>query len=72
MRKIYIILFITLAVRLYHINFPVLGWHSWRQSDTASIARNFYENGFNILYPQVNWAGQGADLWNPNFRFTRL
>lgn len=58
MKKIYLILLITLLARLYHINFPVSGWHSWRQSDTATIARNFYENGHNILYPQINWAPQ--------------
>src|SRR4030095_4630333 len=56
MKKIYIILLITVVARIFHITYPVLGWHSWRQSDTASIAKNFYENGFNILYPQVNWA----------------
>lgn len=60
MKKIYIILLITILARLFHINFPVMGWHSWRQSDTASIAKNFYENGYNILYPQVNWAGAGS------------
>jgi Dolichyl-phosphate-mannose-protein mannosyltransferase len=31
----------------------------WRQSDTASIARNFALNGMNILYPQINWGGAG-------------
>lgn len=52
----YIILF-SFIIRLYHINFPVSGWHSWRQSDTASIAKNFYENGYNILFPQIDWGG---------------
>jgi len=56
-RKILIILIITLSVRLYHILFPVGGWHSWRQADTAAIARNFYETGNNILYPQIDWGG---------------
>ena len=52
----YILLF-ALLLRLFHITFPVSGWHSWRQSDTAAIAGNFYENGYNILYPQVDWGG---------------
>ncbi|MCI0449927.1 MAG: glycosyltransferase family 39 protein [Chlorobi bacterium] len=68
MKKLHIILFITLLVRLYHIDFPVLGWHSWRQSDSASIARNFYENGFNILNPQVNWAGAGRGFVESEFQ----
>lgn len=52
----YILLF-SLLIRLYHINFPVSGWHEWRQADTASIAKNFFENGFHIFYPEVNWGG---------------
>jgi 4-amino-4-deoxy-L-arabinose transferase-like glycosyltransferase len=31
----------------------------WRQSDTASIARNFARNGMNLFYPQINWGGNG-------------
>jgi len=57
MKKIYIILLIALLVRLIHISYTVIGWHSWRQSDTAAIAKNFYENGYNILYPQIDWRG---------------
>lgn len=57
MKKIYNILFLTLLIRLYHISFPVIGWHSWRQSDTAAIAKNFFLHGFRILYPQIDWTG---------------
>jgi hypothetical protein len=31
----------------------------WRQSDTATIARNFAQNGMNLFYPQINWGGAG-------------
>jgi len=51
------ILLVAFLIRLYNLNFPVSGWHSWRQADTASIAKNFYENGHNILYPQIDWGG---------------
>lgn len=53
---IYILLF-SVLIRLYHIDFPLSGWHDWRQADTASIARNFYEDGFRLFYPEVNWGG---------------
>jgi hypothetical protein len=36
---------------------PLLDHHAWRQADTASIARNFVEERFNPLYPQVDWRG---------------
>ena len=31
----------------------------WRQSDTATIARNFARGGMHLFYPQINWAGAG-------------
>lgn len=48
---------LALVVRLYHITFPLTGWQSWRQADTASIARNFHEEEQNILYPKIDWRG---------------
>lgn len=36
---------------------PLLDHHAWRQADTASISRNFVEERFNPLYPQVDWRG---------------
>ncbi|HRE41592.1 MAG TPA: glycosyltransferase family 39 protein [Ignavibacteria bacterium] len=35
----------------------IVGFHAWRQADTASIAKNFYESGNSILYPQIDWRG---------------
>ncbi len=43
--------------RLININQPILETAGWRQCYTASIARNFYYNGMNILYPQVSYGG---------------
>ncbi|WP_433505216.1 ArnT family glycosyltransferase [Pseudonocardia halophobica] len=31
----------------------------WRQSDTASMARNYAEHGLNLFMPQINWGGNG-------------
>ncbi|MCX6816308.1 MAG: glycosyltransferase family 39 protein [Candidatus Beckwithbacteria bacterium] len=49
---IFFIFALTFVVRLYRINNPVADWHSWRQADTAAVARNFIKSGFNLLYPQ--------------------
>jgi len=67
MKKIYFIIFVAFISRLYHINFPVIGWHAWRQSDTASIARNFFYYGYNIFYPQVNWGANGTRFVESEF-----
>lgn len=39
-------------LRSYRLDFPLADWHSWRQADTASVARNFARDGINFLYPQ--------------------
>jgi 4-amino-4-deoxy-L-arabinose transferase-like glycosyltransferase len=42
---------------LLHIPFfqlPPVSAHVWRQSDTMAVARNFYEEGMNILEPRVD------------------
>ena len=48
---------LAVAVRLIGINAPFIDGWSWRQSDVASIARNFAQNGFHFGYPQIDWAG---------------
>src|SRR3954471_10419061 len=44
-------------VRLVLIDQPFIDPWSWRQSDVAAIARNFFENGFHFTRPQIDWAG---------------
>lgn len=65
--NIYGILFLALLLRLYHIDFPVGGWQDWRQADTAAMARNFYENGFNLFYPQIDWGGNSSGFVESEF-----
>jgi 4-amino-4-deoxy-L-arabinose transferase-like glycosyltransferase len=47
----------ALVVRLIGIDQPFIDPWSWRQSDVAAIARNYYENGFDLARPQIDWAG---------------
>ncbi|MFH0863616.1 MAG: glycosyltransferase family 39 protein [Candidatus Gottesmanbacteria bacterium] len=59
MNRIQIVLLLTIffgafIVRLYHINNPVADWHSWRQADTAAVARNFLKFGFTPLQPRYD------------------
>ncbi|HTR82062.1 MAG TPA: glycosyltransferase family 39 protein [Bacteroidota bacterium] len=65
---IWAILLLAIGLRLYHINFPVAGWHSWRQADTAAIAKNFYENGFRLLFPQIDWGGNSPGYVESEFQ----
>ena len=43
-------------------------WMCWRQADTQTIAGNFLHNGGNILYPQINWGGNGPGYVESEFQ----
>lgn len=47
-----LIIILGLSLRLYKIDNPIADWHSWRQADTAAVARNFYQEGYNPFYPK--------------------
>lgn len=54
--KVLLIPFIVafVCLRLYRIDASVADWHSWRQSDTAAVARNFVKFGPDILHPRFD------------------
>lgn len=49
-----LILVIAFALRLYKYNTPLADLHSWRQVDTAAVARNYARNGVHLLKPQYD------------------
>src|SRR5438067_5869290 len=48
----------AVAIRFWHIDAAFDDRWSWRQSDVAAIARNYFENGFHFARPQIDWAGE--------------
>ncbi len=51
----YIFLFVlSVVLRLYGIASPVADWHSWRQANTAAVARNFVNFGIDPRYPRAH------------------
>lgn len=49
------IIFLTAVfLRLYGLTNPIADWHSWRQADTAAVARNFFKFGFDPLRPRYD------------------
>ena len=48
------IFFIALAIRLWGVTNPLLDFHAWRQTTTATIAYNFYADGMNFVIPRLN------------------
>lgn len=59
--RFWVLLFFIL--RLYGItNPPLEAAHNWRQTLTCSIARNFYEEDTNILYPRIDIDGEKSGI----------
>lgn len=64
---LFAILIVAFLLRLYRLDGPIADWHSWRQADTAAVARNFIKFGFDPLLPRyddVSNIQSGKD--NPN------
>ncbi len=68
-RWLWCILLFGLALRLYKIDAPILDGDSFRQGATASIARHYYENGFQLLDPRITGWGtiHEPGLWPNEF-----
>lgn len=51
MKWLFIILTLSLLVRFYHLSYPLGELHSWRQADTAAVARSFTAYGSDFWLP---------------------
>jgi len=61
---------IFFVIRLIGItNAPLEVGHNWRQCLTNMIARNFLEGNNNILYPQIDMAGEKNGIIGSEFPF---
>ncbi len=67
-----IILVISFGLRLYKIDNAVADWHSWRQADTASVARNFFKEKFNPFLPKYDDMSAISDTGRQNLARYRM
>ncbi|MEK9143931.1 MAG: glycosyltransferase family 39 protein [Patescibacteria group bacterium] len=51
---LFFLLMIAVGTRFYGFTSTIADWHSWRQNDTAAVARNFVKFGFDPLRPRFN------------------
>jgi len=58
---------LAVVVRLICINQPYIDNWSWRQSDVAAIARNYFQGGFHFTRPQIDWAGNESGYVGTEF-----
>lgn len=46
-----------IILRLRDVTSPPIEMHSWRQTETAALARNYHDEGYRLLYPTIDWRG---------------
>lgn len=64
MKNFLIVIFfiaIFLPFRLYHLDYPLLDAFNFRQTQTATIALNFYKNGIDLFKTEIDIAGIGRE-----------
>jgi len=68
---IFLLIVLALALRLTRLNLPFFEPYNsiGRQAVGASVARNFYQHGFNFFYPEINENGAGPSLFNLEMPF---
>lgn len=49
-------------LHLYQLSAPPNGYHQWRESDTAAIALNYFQEDMTFLQPKVNQRGGGTGV----------
>lgn len=59
-RKFVILFLIAVSIRFVNIGMPILEGTATRQTQTAMIARNLYEKGFDVMHPEVDHLGPGT------------
>jgi hypothetical protein len=64
---LFAVISLGILCRLIQVTQPFIDAYSWRQADVAMIAENFYLRGFNIFYPQINWAGSSPGYVGTEF-----
>jgi len=61
MKKLILIFLFFLPVLFYHFNSPILDTYSFRQTQTATVVRNFYKNGINPFKTELDVFGKGNE-----------
>ena len=64
---IWIPLSLGIALRCIQVWMPITGIHSWRQADTAAMARHFHLSNTPIWLPQIDWGGASAGYVESEF-----
>ncbi len=56
-RLLLVLLVISALIRFYGITNPLYDMNYWRQTETAALAQNYYEDNLPFFYPEIDWIG---------------
>ena len=59
--------FLFVLMHLYNINAPPNGYHQWRESDTAAVSLNYYQENLPFLTPRAMELESSSDRANMEF-----
>lgn len=59
----FLLILVFLPLRLYLITNPLLDNHHFRQTQTATVARNYYQNGFDLFRSELDVFGTGREKY---------
>jgi len=55
-------LLVFFLLHLYRLNAPPNGYHQWRESDTAAITLNYFQEDADFFHPRCNQRGGGEGI----------
>lgn len=69
-----VIILLAFVVRMYKYDTPLADFHSWRQVDTAAVARNYVKDGIDLMMPIYDdFSNIQSGTENPNgYRFVEF
>ncbi|MBZ0256907.1 glycosyltransferase family 39 protein, partial [bacterium] len=67
----FFVLILGLALRCWGLTSPLYDLNYWRQTETAAIAQNYYQDHLPFLSPEIDWTGPGgrAEMEFPIFPY---
>lgn len=60
-------LILFFLMHLYQISAPPNGYHKWRESDTAAVSLNYYQDDMNFFHPKINQRGEASGITGSEF-----
>ena len=64
---ILVLILMQILSHFTYLKLPAVGNHVWRQCNTLAVARNYYQEDMNILYPRIDKRYHTNGITGPQF-----